>query len=100
MFSGRFSDDPGGLNAHWQAKLGLEAAGIGLLDLTVSNPTVAHIAYPPGIPSLLARPEAMEYHPNPRGIPEARQAVAEYLHGRGRPCDPERLILTASTSEA
>ena len=100
MFSGRFSDDPGGLNAHWQAKLGLEAAGIGLLDLTVSNPTMAHIAYPPGIPSLLARPQAMEYHPNPRGIPEARQAVAKYLHGRGRPCDPERLILTASTSEA
>jgi aspartate/methionine/tyrosine aminotransferase len=100
MFSGRFSADPGGLNPHWEAKLGLEAAGIGLLDLTSSNPTLAGIHYPPGIPSLLARPEAMVYHPNPRGMPEARRAVAEYLHGRGRPCDVERLVLTASTSEA
>jgi aspartate/methionine/tyrosine aminotransferase len=100
VFSGRFADDPGGLNPHWEEKLRLEAAGTGLIDLTLSNPTLADIAYPPGIPSLLARPEAMAYHPNPRGSPEARRAVAEYLRGRGRPGDPDRLVLTASTSEA
>lgn len=100
MFSGRFSADPGGFNPHWTAKLGLEAAGVGLLDLTLSNPTLAGIEYPPGIPGLLARPEALEYHPNPRGMPEARRAISEYLRERGRPCDPDRLVLTASTSEA
>lgn len=100
MASARFAADPGGLNAHWQAKLALEAGGARLLDLTSSNPTVAGIPYPPEIPSLLARPAALEYHPNPLGMPEARRAVAAHLRTRGRDCDPDRLVLTASTSEA
>jgi aspartate/methionine/tyrosine aminotransferase len=100
MFSGRFADDPQGLNPHWEAKLELEAAGAGILDLTSSNPTLAGISYPPGIPSLLARPAVLEYHPNPRGMPDTRRAISDYLRSRGRRCDPDQLVLTASTSEA
>ncbi len=100
MFSGRFGSEPGGLNSHWEAKLRLEAAGTPLFDITPSNPTLAGIDYPPGIVSLLARPEALRYHPNPRGAPDARRAIAAHAYSRGRAGDPDRLILCASTSEA
>jgi alanine-synthesizing transaminase len=100
MFSDKFGREPGGMNPHWTAKTALEAAGTAILDLTRSNPTLAGIPYPDGLSSLLDRPEMLRYHPDPKGLPEARRAVAGYYASRGRIVDPDHLILTASTSEA
>ena len=67
------------------------------LDLTVSNPTAVGLPYQEErILGALAGPAVLRYQPHPRGLPAAREAVAEYYGG----IDPERVVLTASTSEA
>lgn len=65
------------------------------LDLTESNPTHAGFVYPE-IPMSSAGP----YDPAPRGSMRARQAVSEYYRRRSVEIAPERIVLTASTSEA
>ena len=60
------------------------------IDLTLSNPTAAGLSPPAPI-----LPAATAYAPDPRGLREAREAVAAY-QGVG----PDSIILTASTSEA
>lgn len=100
MFSDKFGREPEGLNPHWVAKTSLEAAGVPVLDLTRSNPTLAGIPYPEGLSAMLDRPGMLRYHPDPKGLPEARRAVAGYYASVGRRVDPDHLILTASTSEA
>jgi alanine-synthesizing transaminase len=76
-------------------------AGARILDLTESNPTRAGFDYPAEeILGALAQPPAMVYEPMPRGLPIARDAVAGYYAERGFDVDPERIHLTASTSEA
>lgn len=73
----------------------------GLLDLTVSNPTTAGIAYDTAaILGALASPAAMTYEPLPFGLVSARTAVANDLSARGIAIDAARVVLTASTSEA
>lgn len=68
------------------------------LDLTVSNPTGAGIAYPEReILDALAVAEALRYEPSPLGLHVAREAVSRYYGGR---VSPDRVLLTASTSEA
>jgi hypothetical protein len=77
------------------------ARGAAVLDLTESNPTRAGLSYPAeAIAAALADPGAALYEPAPRGLEAARAAVAAYCAGRGRPVGPDRLILTAGTSEA
>ena len=71
-----------------------------LIDLTVSNPTRAGIDYPPDILAPLAAPEALVYRPEPFGLAAARAAVAATYSRRGLHADPDRIVLTASTSEA
>jgi aspartate/methionine/tyrosine aminotransferase len=72
-----------------------------VLDLTESNPTRVGLPYPAAdILAALSDPRTLTYEPSPRGLPEARAAVAERLSRLGVPADPERLLLTASTSEA
>ena len=84
----------------------LRARGREVLDLTESNPTRCGFKYARrAILRALARPAALEYHPDPRGMPSARSAVAGYYRGRGNGAaalrvDPDRILLTASTSEA
>jgi aspartate/methionine/tyrosine aminotransferase len=72
------------------------ASGAGILDLTQSNPTAAGIAYPP-VHELLANRQVLQYDPSARGLLSAREAVSEYYSGL---VHPERILLTASTSEA
>ncbi|MDB5102412.1 MAG: aminotransferase [Fibrobacteres bacterium] len=100
MFSDKFAREPERINPQWEARLALEASGVRVLDLAGSNPTTVGIPYPEGIPSLLARPDILRYHPHPKGSPVARQEIADYYASRGRVVDPEDLVLTASTSEA
>jgi aspartate/methionine/tyrosine aminotransferase len=78
------------------------ASGLKILDLTVSNPTEAGVRPDAEIVlAALANPEAMHYDPQPRGLLEARQAVYRYYRESHEvDLDPERLILTTSTSEA
>src|SRR5437867_13052538 len=71
-----------------------------LIDLTLSNPTQAGIDYPSGLFEPLADPAATRYRPEPFGLPGARGAVADDFARRGVPMSAERIVLTASTSEA
>lgn len=76
-------------------------AGGKVIDLTLTNPTEAGIAYPSKkILHAFAQPEALHYRPDPRGLLSARHAVAEYYSAKGIIVDPDSIILTASTSEA
>jgi aspartate/methionine/tyrosine aminotransferase len=82
-----------------RAARGLEA--IDLIDLTETNPTRVGLAYPEEeLAELLRRGAGSEYPPHPRGIPEAREALAAALSTPGDPVSPEDLVLTASTSES
>ena len=75
-------------------------SGTRLLDLTASNPTAVGIPYPPAVRSALSDPRAATYDPDPRGRRDARQAVAATWDAGGASIDPDRILLTASTSEA
>jgi alanine-synthesizing transaminase len=78
----------------------LRAEGTPLLDLAESNPTRCGLRWDEGeLRRALAEQDLSSYRPWPRGSPEARRAVAGYLSGRGAEVDPERVILSASTSE-
>lgn len=77
------------------------AWGLETIDLTETNPTRVGLAYPAEeLAELLRRGAATPYEPHPRGIPEAREALAEHLSTPGDPVSPEDLVLTASTSES
>src|SRR5688572_8886362 len=73
-----------------------------VLDLTESNPTRVGLAYPEeAIAEALRDSAASSYRPEPRGLEEARSAVAAWhASRRGVRVDPGRIVLTAGTSEA
>jgi alanine-synthesizing transaminase len=71
-----------------------------LLDLTLSNPTRAGLSYPRDLLAGLADPASLDYAPAPFGLPAAREAVAAEYARRGIPIGADRIVLTASTSEA
>jgi len=75
-------------------------AGARVLDLTESNPTRVGIAYPGDLLGGLGDPKALRYAPLAQGLPSAREAVCADHARRGLNVGPERLLLTASTSEA
>jgi hypothetical protein len=78
----------------------LRVAGRPLDDLTISNPTQVGLSYPDGLLDSLVHPAALRYDPVPFGQPAAREAVAAHLAARGVRVAADRVILTASTSEA
>ena len=71
-----------------------------LLDLTLTNPTRAGFHYPSGLLQPLAAPQALIYEPLALGLPAARQAVSADYRRRHLDIAPDRIVLTASTSEA
>jgi len=78
------------------------SSGARVLDLTISNPTRVGLHYDDRlILQALASPRSMDYDPDPKGLPGARAAIAEYYKTQHRihDLDPGRLILTTSTSE-
>lgn len=76
-------------------------AGDRIIDLTESNPTRAGIVYPvEDVAGAFADPRIMQYHPDPAGMWAAREVVSSYYAARGVTVEPERVMLTASTSEA
>ncbi len=102
MFSKR-TNWPREENAYTRALRRHRASGKPIIDLTVSNPTECGFQYDEaGILAALAAPAALRYDPEPKGLLEARAAVARYYlekHSDAR-LDVERLILTTGTSEA
>lgn len=79
----------------------LRRKGARILDLTVSNPTRVGLAYDPrAILNAMTSPEALDYDPQPKGQRAARETVAAYYRS-DHDCDldPERIILSTSTSE-
>jgi hypothetical protein len=93
----RFDLTPNRLAAVLAAK---RRAGVRLFDLTLSNPTRAGLPYPDDLLELLADDAGLRYDPSPQGMLDARLAVAADYARRGFAVDPDRLVLTASTSEA
>ncbi len=88
------------INATTRTLDALRGRGIDILDLTVSNPTKVGLEYPADLLAPLASPEALSYDPQPMGMWSAREAVAADFARRGVSVPPERVALTASTSEA
>ena len=76
------------------------AEGRAVADLTQSNPTRAGIPYPLHLLAPLADPAGLSYEPEPFGLATARAAVAADYARRGVAVTPDRVCLTASTSEA
>ena len=72
-----------------------------LVDLTVSNPTAVGLPFGDGpvVPESQGHRDAL-YAPEPRGHAVAREAVAAYYAGHGVEASPERIVLTASSSES
>jgi alanine-synthesizing transaminase len=78
-----------------------KSSGRRLLDLSASNPTECGFRYDaPAIMRSLCSPASLQYHPDPKGLKSARQAVSDYYAERGERIAIDDLILTASTSEA
>jgi alanine-synthesizing transaminase len=76
-------------------------AGRTYLDLTTSNPTACGLPYDArAIAEALSDSAALRYEPDPFGLASARGALADELTRLGRVVRPERIMLTASTSEA
>ena len=73
----------------------LKSQNTEILDLTESNPTRCGFDYPPQILTSLSDPKSLQYTPDACGTLPARQAVGNFCQ-----FDPERIVLTASTSES
>lgn len=71
-----------------------------LLDLTASNPTRAGISYPDDLLAPLADQAALVYRPSAFGLLDARCAIADDYARRAVSMEADRIVLTASTSEA
>jgi hypothetical protein len=78
-------------NAFSAAIAELRGQGVPLTDLTATNPTAVGLPYPDDLLRALADPRGMVYDPVPFGQRAARALVWH---------DPDRVVLTASTSEA
>ena len=76
------------------------AGGLPFTDLTQSNPTRVGLPYPASLLAPLSSTESLAYAPDARGLASARTAVAQDASRRGANVDPDRVVLTASTSEA
>jgi hypothetical protein len=99
MFSSRFPRDFQH-NQLTRTISGLRRAGAAILDLTASNPTQAAVRYPPEVLRAFDDERLLIYEPTPAGAPEPRAAICNYYLSRGVTVEPERVLLTASTSEA
>jgi alanine-synthesizing transaminase len=82
-----------------QAVAALRHSRLPLLDLTETNPTVVGLPYPDDVLAPLSDSRAHVYAPDPRGLADARAAVAADYAPRAA-VSPDRIVLTSSSSEA
>src|SRR5437870_3783996 len=83
-----------------QAVEAMRAAQKPYIDLTESNPTRAGFHYPSDLLQPLAQPRALTYEPSPLGALGAREAISREYARQQIDVAPDRIVLTASTSEA
>jgi len=99
MFSSRlaFASSP---NALSKAKAKRLSANLPVLDLADSNPANAGFGWSVAeLGSFLRKDGIQRQDPDPRGLASARTAIADYYTARGVRVSPDRLFLSASTSE-
>lgn len=100
MFSRRLPGEPS-LNRLAAAERDRRAAGLPILDLTVSNPTLVGLQYPAAeLAAALSAAAGAAYHPAPLGLEAARVAIAGDYRRRAAAVDPRAIALTASSSES
>jgi len=87
-------------NALARALEQIKADGPLFIDLTESNPTRAGFDYPLDLLTPLSDARALRYDPRPLGAIDARRAVAAEYRRHGIDVSPDRIVLTASTSDA
>lgn len=100
MFSSRlaFADNT---NALSRARERRRTAGLPVIDLIDTNPANAGFAWPLVQLSTLLRQDGIQRQdPDPHGLAVTRQAISDYYNARGVRVPPDRLYLSASTSEA
>jgi hypothetical protein len=71
-----------------------------VIDLTESNPTRAALFNTARLIAELGHPRGASYEPEPLGHRAARRAIEQYYASRGLAVDADRVVVTASTSEA
>lgn len=84
----------------WARRLAAAREDGRLLNLTVSNPHEAGIVAEALGGEPIPLDAAAPYTPDPRGLLSAREVLAADYAGRGISVSPDRLFLTASTSES
>ncbi len=78
-----------------------KSSGSRILDLTMSNPTDAGLNYNSiGILNSIAKPESLNYLPEPKGLASARESVSRYYYEKNISVKVGDIFLTSSTSEA
>ena len=89
-------------NRFTQAIAEVRATGATILDLSASNPTRVGLEYDDSaILRALGSPQSLDYDPHAKGLLSGRLAVSTYYretHGIAD-IDPDRIVLTTSTSE-
>lgn len=90
------------LNPIEQTYRRLTAAGKKILKLYAGNPNEQGFQYPGEILEKAYRDyfQRQDYRPHPKGLPQAREAIAGYYARQGAALDPEHLVLTSGTSES
>ncbi|HEY4104554.1 MAG TPA: pyridoxal phosphate-dependent aminotransferase [Polyangiaceae bacterium] len=89
------------LNAVARALAARRAKGLPICDLTESNPTRTRLPYDSErLLRALASPQSLNYEPHAFGLPSARAEIERMQRARGFDIALERILLTASTSEA
>ena len=89
-------------NRFTQALAEARTSGATIMDLSASNPTRVGLVYDSAsILGSLHSPQSLDYDPQPKGLLSARQAVTAYYREEHATADldPERIVLTTSTSE-
>jgi len=89
------------VNALTRALRAREAQGLAILDLTCTNPAEVGLGWEhKDLAPLLGLPGCERHEPDPLGLPQAREAIRDYLSARGARLPIEQVGLSASTSEA
>ena len=98
MFSSRLPENVA-TNRLTDAVQALRSRGTPFIDLTESNPTRAGFDYPSDLLAPLGEARGLLYAPSPLGAMDARRAVAADYERQGVFVAPDRIALTASTSD-
>ncbi|NOY07026.1 MAG: pyridoxal phosphate-dependent aminotransferase [Chlorobi bacterium] len=79
----------------------LRRQGVEVLNLTETNPVKAGFVFPlEALHAGIVQESISGYDPHPRGLQEAREAIAGYYEEHGIHVHPEAIYCTSSTSEA